>query len=77
MRFLAGLGSLLLVIGIALVIWGVVEMYEGRDEMDLRKDAEIIVEDGNFPRIGVAGAILGSVGLIFIVVGSVGARRSR
>jgi len=76
MRFLAGLGTLLFVIGIALVIWGVVEMYDGRDTIDVRADAETIM-DGDFPRIGVAGAILGSVGLIFIVVGSVGSRRSR
>lgn len=76
MRLLTGFGSLLFLVGVALVIWGVVEMYDGRDSIDLREDAEIIVEDGDFPQIGVAGAILGSVGLIFIVVGSVGSRRS-
>jgi hypothetical protein len=69
------LGGLLLVIGIVGVAWGVVEMYDDRDSIDINRDIEIIVDDGDFPRYGVASAIIGGVGLIFIVVGSLGRRR--
>jgi hypothetical protein len=71
------IGGLLLVAGLIGVAWGFFKMYEGRDKMDLERDAEIIVEDGDFPTIGIAGAIVGGIGLLIIVVGSVGGRRSR
>ncbi len=77
MRMLTSLGGLLLVLGIIGVIWGIVVMYEDRDTIDLGRDAEIVIDDGDFPPIGVASAIVGGVGLAMIAVGSLAGRRSR
>jgi hypothetical protein len=74
---LTSLGGLLLVLGIIGVIWGLVVMYEDRDTIDLGRDAEIVIDDGDFPSIGVASAIVGGVGLAMIAVGSLAGRRSR
>jgi hypothetical protein len=74
---LTSLGGLLLVLGIIGVIWGFVVMYEDRDTIDLGRDAEIIIDDGDFPAIGIASAIVGGVGLAMIAVGSLAGRRSR
>lgn len=76
MKILSFVGGLCFVLGLICVIWGVVEMYDGRDTMDLKRDASIIVDDGDFPRIGVAGAILGGIGLVIISVGALAGRRS-
>ncbi|MBK8207704.1 MAG: hypothetical protein IPK87_13085 [Planctomycetes bacterium] len=75
MKTVTMLGVLLLALGLAGVIWGVVEMYEDRDTIDLGKDAEIVLDDGDFPPLGIAGAIAAGVGAIFITVGAVGGRR--
>jgi hypothetical protein len=77
MKILVTLGGLLLVLGIAGVIWGVVIMYEDRDSIDLGRDAEIVIDDGDFPSVGIAAAIIGGVGLAMIAAGSLGGRRSR
>jgi hypothetical protein len=77
MKMLVTLGGLLLVLGIVGVIWGVVVMYDDRDSIDLGRDAEIVIDDGDFPSVGIAAAIIGGVGLAMIAVGSIGGRRSR
>jgi hypothetical protein len=77
MKSLTLIGILLFVIGLAGVIWGVVEMYDDRDTIDLGKDVNIVLDDGDFPPIGIAGAIAAGLGLMLIVVGSVGGSKSR
>ena len=77
MKSITLIGVLLLVAGLAGVIWGVVEMYDDRDTIDLGKDYEIVFDDGDFPPLGVAGAIAAGVGVVLIGVGAVSGRRSR
>jgi hypothetical protein len=76
MKTVTLLGVLLLALGLAGVIWGVVEMYDDRDTIDLGEDAEIILDDGDFPPLGIAGAIAAGLGVVLIVVGSTTGRKS-
>ena len=77
MKTITLIGVLLFVAGLAGVIWGVVEMYDDRDTIDLGKDYEIVFDDGDFPHLGIAGAITAGVGLVLIGVGAVSGRRTR
>ena len=75
MKSVAMIGVILLALGLAGVIWGVVEMYDDRDTIELG-DSEIVLDEGDFPPVGIAGAIAAGLGLVFITVGSVGGRKS-
>lgn len=75
MKSLTMIGILLFVIGVIGVIWGVVEMYDDRDTIDLGEDVNIVLDDGDFPPIGIAGAITAGVGLMLIAVGAMGGRK--
>jgi hypothetical protein len=66
---------LLLVVGIVGIVWGVIKMYEDRDTINVGKDIEIVVDDGDFPPIGVAGAAIAGVGLVVSVLGTVLSRK--
>jgi hypothetical protein len=50
-------------------------MYEDRDTINVGKDIEIVVDDGDFPPIGVAGAAIAGVGLVVSVLGTVLSRK--
>ena len=76
MKSLTLIGVILLALGIAGVIWGFVAMADDRDTIDLGDDAEIILDDGDFPPIGIAGAIAAGLGAVLIVVGSVSGKKS-
>jgi hypothetical protein len=69
MKALTLIGALLLALGLAGVIWGGVEMYDDRDAIEIG-DEEIVLDDGDFPPIGIAGAIAAGIGLVIIVVGA-------
>lgn len=75
MKSLTLIGSILLALGLAGVIWGLVEMYEDRDSFDIG-DAHVVVDEGDFPPIGIAGAIGAGVGVLMIGVGAVGGKKS-
>ncbi len=76
MKSFALIGILLFVLGLAGVIWGLVVMYEDHDAIKIGDEINIVVDDGDFPPIGIAGAIIGGIGVVFIVVGSMGGRKS-
>ena len=69
MKALTLIGALLLALGLAGVIWGGVEMYDDRDTLEIG-DSEIVLDEGDFPPVGVAGAIIAGVGLVLLVVGA-------
>jgi hypothetical protein len=75
MKVLSLVGGLLLVVGIVGIVWGVIKMYEDRDTINVGKDIEIVVDDGDFPPIGVAGAAIAGVGLVVSVLGTVLSRK--
>jgi hypothetical protein len=76
MKTITLIGTLLFVIGLTGVIWGVVEMYDDRDSIDMGEDVHIVLDEGDFPPVGIAGAIAGGIGLILIVIGGVGGKKS-
>jgi hypothetical protein len=69
MKALTLIGALLLALGLAGVIWGGVEMYDDRDTLEIG-DTDIVLDEGDFPPIGIAGAITAGVGLVLLVVGA-------
>jgi hypothetical protein len=75
MKTVTLLGVLLLALGLAGVIWGVVEMYDDRDTMEIG-DSEIVFDEGDFPPLGIAGAIAAGLGVVLIVVGAASGRKS-
>ena len=75
MKTLTLIGAILLALGIAGVIWGVVEMQQDRDELDIG-DVNIVVDEGQFPPIGIAGAIGAGVGVLMIGAGAMGGKKS-
>ncbi len=77
MKSLMMIGTLLLVIGIVGTIWGVVVMADDRDVVDLGGDSQIVLDDGDFPPIGIAGLIVGGIGLITLIGGGVASRKSK
>lgn len=70
-------GVLLLVLGIAGTIWGVVVMVDDHDSIDLGGESTIVLDDGDFPPVGIAGLIVGGIGLIILAGGGIAARRSK
>ncbi len=68
MKVLTIVGSILLALGLAGVIWGVVQMQDDRDTLDIG-DTEIVFDEGDFPPIGIAGAIGAGVGGLLLVLG--------
>lgn len=69
MKALTLIGALLLALGLAGVIWGGVEMYDDRDTLEIG-DTDIVLDEGDFPPVGIAGAITAGVGLVLLVVGA-------
>lgn len=69
------LGTVLLILGLVGVAWGVFEMNQGKD-IDPVRDVET-VSDGGFPTIGIAGAIGAGVGVLMLIGAGMAGRRSR
>jgi hypothetical protein len=67
-KILILIGAPLLALGIAGVIWGLVSMYDDRDAIDVG-DVHIVVDEGDFPPVGIAGAITAGVGAVMIAAG--------
>lgn len=76
MKALMLVGVLLLALGLAGIIWGVVDMADDRDTLEIG-DATVVFDDGDFPPIGIAGAVAAGLGIVLILVGGVGKRRAR
>jgi len=68
-------GSILLALGLAGVLWGVVDMVEDRDTLEIG-DVQVIVDEGDFPPHGIAGALSAAAGVLFIAAGAVTGRKS-
>ena len=75
MKTLTLIGAILLALGLAGVIWGVVAMQDDRDEFDIG-DVNIVVDEGDFPPLGIAGAISAGVGVLMIGAGAMGRKKS-
>jgi len=74
MKTLMLIGAILLALGIAGVIWGLVEMNDDRDTLEIG-DSEIVFDEGDFPPAGIAGAIMAGAGLVMVGVGAVAGRK--
>jgi hypothetical protein len=74
MKTLTLTGSILLALGIAGVIWGIVEMRADRDTFEVG-DVRVVVDQGEFPPVGIAGAIGAGVGILMIAGGAIGSRK--
>jgi hypothetical protein len=74
MKVLMLIGAILLALGIAGVIWGVVDMYDDRDTLEIG-DSEIVFDEGDFPPVGIAGAIVAGVGLLMVGAGALAGRK--
>jgi hypothetical protein len=68
------LATILLILGLIGIVWGVIEMNEGKD-IDPSRDVETVA-DGGFPTIGVAGAIAAGLGVIMLIGAGMAGRRS-
>lgn len=75
MKVLMLIGAMLFALGLGGVIWGLVVMYDDHDEIDLGGDARIVLDQGDFPPIGIAGAITAGVGAVLIAVGAATGRK--
>lgn len=73
MKTLTIAGSILLALGLAGVIWGGVVMHQDRDSIDIG-EMHIVVDKGEFPPLGIAGAIGAAVGAVMIGVGATAGR---
>ena len=69
MKTLTIAGSILLALGLAGVIWGGVVMHQDRDSIDIG-EMHIVVDKGEFPPLGIAGAIGAGVGAVMIGIGA-------
>lgn len=76
MKSLLLAGALLLALGLAGIIWGVVDMMDDRDTLEIG-DTSIVFDEGDFPPIGIAGAVAAGLGVVLIIVGSVAGRRAK
>ena len=65
MRVLMIVGAIVLALGIAGIIWGIVDMADDRDSIEIG-DSEIVFDEGDFPPIGIAGVIGAVVGGLMI-----------
>jgi hypothetical protein len=74
MKILIYIGAPLLALGIAGVIWGLVSMYDDRDTIEIG-DSQIVLDKGDFPPVGIAGAIVAGVGLVMVVAGGVASKK--
>jgi hypothetical protein len=75
MKILVMIGAILLALGIAGVIWGLVEMGDDRDTLEIG-DSEIVFDEGDFPPVGIAGAIMAGVGLLMVGAGALAGRKN-
>jgi hypothetical protein len=71
------LATILLILGLIGLAWGVYVMYEDRDTIDLGRDAEIVFDEGRFPTIGIVGAIGAGLGVVMLIGAGMAGRRSR
>ena len=76
MKPLMLIGVLLLALGLAGVIWGVVAKADDRDTLEIG-DSTIVFDEGDFPPIGIVGAVAAGLGVVLMVVGGVGGRRAK
>ncbi len=76
MKPLMLVGAILFALGLAGVIWGLVDMADDRDVIDLGGDSQIVLDEGDFPPIGIAGAIAAGVGLLLVGVGAFTGKKS-
>lgn len=76
MKSLVLVGVLLLALGLAGVVWGVVDMVDDRDTLEIG-DTSVVFDDGDFPPVGIAGAVAAGLGVVLILVGGAGSRRSK
>lgn len=76
MKPLILVGVILFALGLAGVIWGLVAMADDRDVIDLGGDSQIVLDDGDFPPIGIAGAIAAGVGVLLIGAGMFTGKKS-
>jgi hypothetical protein len=76
MKPLMLVGVLLLALGLAGIIWGLVKMADDRATLDIG-DSTIVFNEGEFPPIGIAGAVAAGLGAVLLVVGGVGGRRAK
>lgn len=70
------IGALLLALGLAGIIWGVVVMADDRDTLEIG-DSTIVFDEGDFPPIGIAGAVAAGLGAVMLFVGGVSGRRTK
>lgn len=75
MKILMLVGAMLVAIGLGGVIWGLVEMADDRDVIDLGGDSKIVLDDGDFPPFGIAGAITAGVGVLLVIGGGMAGRK--
>jgi len=76
MRVLMIVGAIVLALGIAGIIWGVVDMADDRDVIDLGGDSQIVLDEGDFPPIGIAGVIGAVIGGLMIGASAMGRKKS-
>ncbi len=67
-------GAVLLALGVAGMIWGGVEYYDNRTDIEVG-DFSLTVEK-EMPPVAIAGAVGAGVGLIVLVAGALGRRRN-
>ena len=76
MKVVTLVGGLLLAVGIVGVIWGVIKMYDDRNTIEIGDDATIVLDDGDFPLVGIAGVVVGAAGLVVTIAGATTGRKS-
>lgn len=74
MRSLFTIGAILLALGIAGMIWGGIEYYQEREELEIG-DVSLVVEDSEFPPQAIAGAVCAGLGVLALGAGAFGGRR--
>jgi TRAP-type C4-dicarboxylate transport system permease small subunit len=73
MKALTIVGSILMALGIAGMIWGGIEYFDNRSSIEIG-DTNITIEQ-DLPPIAIGGAIAAGVGLLAIGVGAMGRGR--
>ncbi len=74
MKPLTIVGAILLALGAAGLIWGGVEYFDNRHDIEIG-DVSVVVQD-DIPPLAIGGAIAAGVGLVALVAGALGRGRS-
>jgi hypothetical protein len=74
MKPLTIVGAILLALGAAGLIWGGVEYFDNRHDLQIG-DVNVIIED-DIPPMAIGGAIAAGVGVVALVAGALGRGRS-